>query len=72
MGISRKMAHSEHNKAKKKSYGFMLIIFGALLLFIAPNIYNGMPELGVASLVFGFIFGGIGFYVRFLRKAKRV
>ena len=50
----------------------MLIIFGALLLFIAPNIYNGMPELGVTSLVFGFIFGGIGFYVRFLRKAKRV
>jgi hypothetical protein len=31
-----------------------------------------MPELGVTSLVFGFIVGGIGFYVRFLRKAKRV
>ena len=66
------MAHSEHNRAKKRNSGFLLIILGALLLFLAPNIYNGMPELGVTSLVFGFIFGGIGFYVRFLRKAKRV
>ena len=72
MRISRKMAHSEHNKAKKKSYGFMLIIFGALLLFLAPNVYPNNPESGVAALVFGLIIGGIGFYIRFLRKSKRV
>ena len=66
------MAHSEHNKPKKRSIGFFFIIFGALLLFLAPNIYPDTPELGVTSLVFGLMVGGLGFYIRFLRKAKRV
>ena len=46
------MAHSEHNR-QKKGGGFFLIIFGALLLFLAPNLHADNPELGIASLVFG-------------------
>jgi len=64
------MAHNEHNR-KKKGGGFFLIIFGALLLFLAPNLHADNPELGIASLVFGILIGGVGFYVRFIRKQKR-
>ena len=48
------MAHNEHNR-QKKGGGFVLIIFGALLLFLAPNLHTDNPELGIASLVFGII-----------------
>ena len=72
MHISRNMAHSEHNRAKKRNSGFLLIIFGALLLFLAPNVYPNNPDTGVAALVFGLIVGGIGFYIRFLKKSNRV
>jgi len=65
------MAHSEHNR-QKKGGGFFLIIFGALLLFLAPNLHTDNPELGITSLVFGIIIGAIGFYVRFIRKAKQI
>ena len=64
------MAHSEHNR-QKKGGGFVLIIFGALLLFLAPNLHTDNPELGIASLVFGIIIGGVGFYIRFIKKPKR-
>tara|TARA_Y100000590_G_C15102905_1_gene781941 strand:- start:60 stop:260 length:201 start_codon:yes stop_codon:yes gene_type:complete len=64
------MAHSEHNR-QKKGGGFVLIIFGALLLFLAPNLHTDNPELGITSLVFGIIIGGEGFYIRFIKKPKR-
>jgi hypothetical protein len=64
------MAHSEHNKSKNGT-GFALIIFGALLLFLAPNINPGNPELGLMALVGGIIIGGIGFYLRFIRTRER-
>ena len=65
------MAHSEHNRPKQSSGAFALIILGALLLFIAPTIHGDTPDLGVASLIFGIIIGGIGFYLRFVRKVRR-
>ena len=65
------MAHNEHNRPKQSSGAFALIILGALLLFIAPTIHGDTPDLGVASLVFGIIIGGIGFYLRFVRKVRR-
>ncbi len=65
------MAHSEYNKPKK-SGAFFLIIFGALLLIIAPTIYPSSPELGTLAFVFGFTVGGIGFYLRFVRKVSVV
>ncbi|QLH06402.1 hypothetical protein [Nitrosopumilus ureiphilus] len=60
------MVHSEHNKSKN-SGGFALIILGALMLFLAPNIYPEMPELGTMALFGGIIIGGIGFYLKFFR-----
>ena len=64
------MAHSEHNRSKN-SGGFFLIIFGALLLFLAPNIYPSMPELGTVSLIGGIIIGAIGFYQKFIKGRPR-
>jgi hypothetical protein len=63
------MAHSEHNKSKN-STGFALIIFGALLLFLAPNIYPSNRDLGLISLIGGIIIGGIGFYLKFIRSKE--
>ena len=60
------MVHGEHNKARN-SGGFALIILGALLLFLAPNIYPTMSGLGTLSLFGGVIIGGIGFYLKFIR-----
>ncbi len=66
------MAHSEHNKSRN-SGGFALIIFGALLLFLAPNINPSNPELRTIALIGGIIIGGFGFYLKFIRtRAKKV
>jgi hypothetical protein len=64
------MVHSEHNKSKGGS-SFVLIIFGALLLFLAPNINPSNPELGAIALIGGIIIGGIGFYLRFIRARAK-
>jgi len=60
------MVHGEHNRSRNNE-GFAMIILGALLLFLAPNIYAGMPELGTMSLFGGIIIGAIGFYLKFFR-----
>lgn len=64
------MVHAEHNRTKN-SGGFALIIFGALLLFLAPNIYPQMQELGTISLFGGIIIGVLGFYLKFIRTRQR-
>ena len=64
------MAHNEHNRARN-SGGFVLIILGALLLFLAPSIYPAEPELGISALVSGLLVGGIGFYLKFIRTRTR-
>lgn len=61
------MAHNEHNKSRR-SGSYFLIILGAILLMIAPTIHPNNPELGIMSLVGGFIVGGAGFYKKFLKK----
>ncbi len=66
------MVHSEHNKTRNGG-GFALIIFGALLLYLAPNINPSNPELGTVALIGGIIIGGFGFYLKFIRtRAKKV
>ncbi len=60
------MVHGEHNRSRN-SGGFALIILGALLLFLAPNIYQDMRDLGTMSLIGGIIIGSIGFYLKFFR-----
>jgi len=61
------LAHSEHNRSRRNSGWFAMIILGALMLFVAPNIYPVTPELGVAALAGGLIIGGLGFFLRFVR-----
>ena len=66
------MAHSEHNKSRN-SGSFALIIFGAVLLFLAPNINPSNPVLGTIALIGGIAIGGVGFYLKFIRtRAKKV
>lgn len=60
------MVHAEHNRSKNNG-GFALIILGALLLFLAPNIYQDMRDLGTMSLIGGIIIGSIGFYLKFFK-----
>jgi hypothetical protein len=64
------MVHSEHNKSRGGS-SFALIIFGALLLFLVPNINPDNPELGTLALIGGIVIGGIGFYLKFIRKKAK-
>ena len=64
------MVHGEHNKTKNNG-GFAMIIFGALLLFLAPNIYQDMRELGIMALLGGILIGGIGFYLKFFRARMK-
>lgn len=59
--------HSEHNRSRAGGW-FAMIILGALLLFLAPGIYLETPDLGVAALVGGLVIGGLGFYLRFVRR----
>jgi len=63
------MAHSEHNRSKNNG-SFALIILGALLLFLAPNINPTNPELGTMALIGGIIIGSIGFYLKFIKYRK--
>jgi len=64
------MAHDQHNKSRN-SGGFALIILGALLLFLAPNINPTSPILGVLALVGGIIIGSLGFYLKFIRNKEK-
>ncbi len=63
------MAHNEHNKPKR-SGSYFLIIAGALLLMVSPTQYSTYPELSIAGLIFGFIIGCIGFYLKFAQRRK--
>jgi len=66
------MAQSEHNKSRN-SGSFVLIIFGALLLILAPTINPSSPVLGAIALIGGIVIGGIGFYLKFIRvRTKKV
>ena len=65
------MVDNEHNKPKRSS-SLLLIIFGAVLFMVGPTQYQDYPELGILALVFGFILGGIGFYLKYVKgKIKR-
>jgi hypothetical protein len=60
------MVHNKHNKPKR-STSLFLIIFGAVLFMVGPTQYQEHPELGILALVSGFILGGIGFYLKYVR-----
>ena len=60
------MVHNEHYKPKR-SGSLLLIILGAILFMIGPTQYQNSPELGILALVSGFILGGIGFYLKYVK-----
>lgn len=62
------MAHSQHNR--RNNAGFFLILLGALIFITAPVYLQENPELGIAAIIFGFVVGGIGFYVKFIRNKR--
>ncbi len=64
------MAHNQHNQSKR-SGGFFLILLGALIFITAPIYLQDNPELGIAAITLGFIVGGIGFYVKFIKNRAR-
>jgi len=61
------MAHNEHNKPRK-SGAYFLIILGALLFIIAPTWFSDKPETGLVLIAVGFAVGGLGFFLRFVKK----
>jgi vacuolar-type H+-ATPase subunit I/STV1 len=61
------MAHNEHNKSKR-SGAFFLIILGAFLFIVSPIWFADKPEIGFSMIALGFAIGGLGFYLRFIRK----
>lgn len=63
------MVHDEHNKPKRGG-AFFLIIFGALLFVITPTFLSDDPELGAVAIIAGFLIGGLGFYLHFIRGRK--
>ncbi len=60
------MVHGEHNRSRNNG-GFALIILGALLLIISPQIQSEMPNLALMGYIGGIIIGVIGFYLKFFR-----
>jgi drug/metabolite transporter (DMT)-like permease len=64
------MAHSEHNRPK--SGGMVLIVAGILIFIFAPSYFEKNPESleGIGAIIAGFVLGGIGFYLTFLKKKK--
>ncbi len=65
------MAHDQHNRGRRNG-GFFLILLGALIFITAPIYLQDNPELGMTAIVFGFIVGGIGFYVKFVKNRVKV
>ena len=60
------MVHNEHNKPKR-SGSLLLIVLGAVLFMVGPTQYENSPELGILAIVSGFILGGIGFYLKYVK-----
>lgn len=61
------MAHNEYNKPKR-SGAFFLIILGAFLFIVSPTWFADKPVIGFSMIGLGFVIGGLGFYLRFIRK----
>ena len=62
------MAHSEHNRPR--GTGLVLIAIGILIFVFAPDYFKKDITGGLAVMIFGFIIGGFGFYISFLKKRK--
>jgi hypothetical protein len=63
------MAHSEHNRIKNKG-SFVLVLFGAFLFISAVLFLEPGSDLGKISIILGFVIGGIGFFLGFVKKKE--
>jgi len=48
----------------------ILIAIGILIFVFAPGYIKNNMALGVAAVVIGFLLGGVGFYISFVKKRK--
>jgi len=62
------MAHSEHNRPKGS--GLILIAIGILIFIFAPGYFKQDVVGGAVVIILGFVLGGIGFYISFLKKRR--
>lgn len=62
------MAHSEHNKPKGS--GMILIAIGILIFVFAPSYFKNDIATGLGLIIFGFVIGGIGFYISFFKRKR--
>lgn len=63
------MAHSEHNRPKGS--GMILIAIAILIFVFSPDHFKNNPSEGLAVMIFGFVIGGLGFYISFLRRRRK-
>lgn len=70
VGVS-KMAYNESKNPRRRNGAFFLIILGALVFISTPAYLSDMPELGAIAIIFGFLVGGIGFYLQFVKDRRR-
>ncbi|HXX05719.1 MAG TPA: hypothetical protein VEJ68_02745 [Candidatus Bathyarchaeia archaeon] len=62
------MAHNEYNRPRGS--GMILIAIGILIFVFAPGYVKSNTSLGVVAAVIGFLLGGVGFYISFIKKRK--
>lgn len=62
------MAHSEHNRPKGS--GMILIVIGIFIFIFAPSYFKNDIIGGLSIIILGFVVGGFGFYISFLKKKK--
>ena len=62
------MAHSEHNRPKGS--GMVLIVIGIFIFIFAPGYFKNNIIGGLSIIILGFLVGGFGFYISFLKKKK--
>ncbi|VVC05393.1 Uncharacterised protein [uncultured archaeon] len=62
------MAHNEHNRPRGS--GIILIAIGILIFVFAPGYIKNDISGGITVTVIGFVLGGLGFYMAFLKKRK--
>jgi len=48
----------------------ILIAIGILIFVFAPGYVKSNTSLGVVAAVIGFLLGGVGFYISFIKKRK--
>jgi len=62
------MAHNEYNRPRGS--GMILIAIGILIFVFAPRYIKNDIVVGISTIVIGFLLGGIGFYIAFVKKRK--